>query len=217
MGDRNVRRLGLMLSLIALSGCDLPLPNVQDTVEPMDPSRRLIGEVQGEGEASPLLGSEVLVEGVVVRSLMGDSDDIGQEVKETLGEAGAGSATIGWFIQDEGDGNPATSDGLFVLDRGYDTSINLPAEAQYTMRMGSRVRTGDRVSVRGQVVELEQDVIADQPRTTGHAVSRGAQAGRVTAVAATSVTLVAPSERAQPITVAPVGSAETESSEAMRR
>jgi predicted extracellular nuclease len=58
-----------------------------------------IGAVQGTGAASPLDGQTVTVEGVVV----GDFQDDGQ-----LG---------GFFIQDpDGDGNLATSDGIFVFD-----------------------------------------------------------------------------------------------------
>lgn len=55
-----------------------------------------IGQVQGSGAASPLAGQLVTVEGVVV----GDFQGVGQ-----LG---------GFFLQD-GDGDPATSDGIFVV------------------------------------------------------------------------------------------------------
>lgn len=215
MRNKEVTGVALMAWMLACSACSLPA--TETVVEPIDPARKLIGTVQGAGAVSPLLGSDVLVEGVVVRNLMGDSDDVGQEMKETLGE-GAGSAAppIGWFIQDEGDGNAATSDGVFVLDQGYDTSINMPADAEYTMRLGSRVRTGDRVTVRGRVVELPQAQVADQPRSTGHPVSRGDADGSVTAIAAMSVTLMAPAERASPITVLPA-SAVSEATEAMRR
>lgn len=202
---------------LATTSCGFPLPGSQFHVEPMDPARKLIGQVQGQGASSPLLGSEVLIEGIVVRNLMGDSDDIGQELKETLGEGDRGTPTIGWFLQDEGDGNPVTSDGVFVLDQGYDTSINMPAEAEFTMRMGSRLRTGDRVTVRGTVVELPQEQTADQPRTTGHLVSRGEAGGTVTAIAAMSLTLVGSDERATAIVPVPlVGNADDESREGMR-
>lgn len=202
---------------LATTSCGFPLPGSQFHVEPMDPARKLIGQVQGQGASSPLLGSEVLIEGIVVRNLMGDSDDIGQELKETLSEGDRGTPTIGWFLQDEGDGNPATSDGVFVLDQGYDTSINMPAEAEFTMRMGSRLRTGDRVTVRGTVVELPQEQTADQPRTTGHLVSRGEVGGTVTAIAAMSLTLVGSDERATAIVPVPLaGNADDESREGMR-
>jgi predicted extracellular nuclease len=216
MDNRQGKWLGMAVLALMTSSCGFPLPGAQDAVEPLDPARKLIAVVQGEGASSALLGEEVLIEGVVVRNLMGDSDDLGQELKETLGEADAAAPTVGWFIQDEGDGNPVTSDGLFVLDQGYDTSINMPAETEYTMRMGSRVRTGDRVTVRGTVVELEQARVADQPRSTGHRVSHGAPDGTVTAIAAMSVTLVAPDERATAIVASPAVAGQGESSEGMR-
>ena len=145
MRNKEVKGVALMAWMLACSACSLPA--TETVVEPIDPARKLIGTVQGTGAVSPLLDGNVLVEGVVVRNLMGDSDDVGQEMKETLGE-GAGSAAppIGWFIQDEGDGNPATSDGVFVLDQGYDTSINMPADTEYTMRPGDRARAGGRVA-----------------------------------------------------------------------
>ena len=71
--------------------------------EPVDPCTvpvtHEIGAVQGAGDISPLDGQVVTVEGVVV----GDFQAPGQ-----LG---------GVFIQDaDGDGDPATSDGIFVFD-----------------------------------------------------------------------------------------------------
>ena len=202
---------------MATTSCGFPLPGSQFHVEPMDPARKLIGQVQGQGASSPLLGAEVLVEGIVVRNLMGDSDDIGQELKETMGEGDRGAATIGWFLQDEGDGNPATSDGVFVLDQGYDTSINMPAETEFTMRMGSRLRTGDRVAVRGTVVELPQQQVVDQPRSTGHRISRGDAGGTVTTIAAMSLTRVGSDERAAAIVpVAAAGTGDEESRDGMR-
>ncbi|WP_438853517.1 ExeM/NucH family extracellular endonuclease [Agromyces sp. M3QZ16-3] len=54
-----------------------------------------IGSVQGSGSASPVVGSTVQIEGVVV----GDFQDGGFD---------------GYYVQDTGDGDPATSDGIFV-------------------------------------------------------------------------------------------------------
>jgi len=73
--------------------------------------------VQGNGAASPLDGSEVATEGVVV----GDFQD-GKD---------------GFFIQDDtGDGDAATSDGIFVFSTSLDVNV------------------GDRVRVRGVVDEF---------------------------------------------------------------
>lgn len=74
-----------------------------------------IGKVQGAGEHSPLAGQEVTVEGVVTTAF--------------------GNALGGWFLQDGGDGDAATSDALFVV-------------AAETPNVGQRVR------VRGTVIEL---------------------------------------------------------------
>lgn len=208
----------LATTVLACSGCGFPLSADDDmAAEPMHPDRRLIGQVQGSGAVSPLLGEQVLIEGVVVRSLSGDGDDMTQEIGQTLGEGNRGRV-VGWFVQDEGDGDPATSDALFVLDRGYDTSLNMPAEAEFTMRMGNRVRSGDRIAVRGQVVEVPQADTAEQPRSAGHSVARGTPGDTVTAIAASSITLLALDERAVPIipqAVAPA-QAQQEQVEGMR-
>lgn len=72
--------------------------------------------IQGSGLASPLAGSAVSTEGVVVGNFQAGNN--------------------GFFIQDAaGDGNPATSDGIFVSGAS------------------TKVSSGDRVRVRGTVVE----------------------------------------------------------------
>jgi len=76
-----------------------------------------IYEIQGNGLESPLDGTEVVTEGIVV----GDFQEVGLK---------------GFHIQDEiGDGNPATSDGIFVYYTGLDVNV------------------GDYVRVRGNVDE----------------------------------------------------------------
>ncbi len=76
----------------------------------------VIGQIQGTGERSPLAGRAVMVDGVVTAVPDG-----------SLG---------GWFLQDAGDRDPATSDALFVIGDG-----------------GPPVRT--RVRVNGTVVEVD--------------------------------------------------------------
>lgn len=56
-----------------------------------------IGSVQGSGTATPVAGQTVRIEGVVV------------------GDFQAAGALGGYFLQDAGDGDSATSDGIFVL------------------------------------------------------------------------------------------------------
>lgn len=76
-----------------------------------------IGSVQGSGDVSARTGEIVTIEGTVVGQLDG--------------------ATGGWFVQDGGDGDPATSDGLFV-----ETGNRDPKPQQ-------------RVRIRGRVVERD--------------------------------------------------------------
>ncbi len=96
-----------------------------------------VGRVQGTGERSPLAGQDVMVEGVVTAV---PDDSLG-----------------GWFLQDAGDRDPATSDALFVID-------------------GSRPRVGARVRVRGTVVEVD----AGRSTRTGLRPTRVAPLGRAT-------------------------------------
>ncbi|WP_205586690.1 lamin tail domain-containing protein, partial [Pseudomonas aeruginosa] len=84
---------------------------------------RPIHEVQGAGAESPLVNQRVAIEGVVVGDFQNAS-----ELK-------------GFYVQQEDatvDGDPATSEGLFVYDGGN----------------GSDVKLGDRVRVIGQVREF---------------------------------------------------------------
>ncbi|GAA5527683.1 ExeM/NucH family extracellular endonuclease [Herpetosiphon gulosus] len=62
-----------------------------------------IGQVQGTGETSPSNGSVVTVQGTVVADF-----------------EGAQPALRGFYLQDAGDSNTATSDGIFVFNGGAD-------------------------------------------------------------------------------------------------
>ncbi|KAF1712379.1 endonuclease [Pseudoxanthomonas kalamensis DSM 18571] len=86
-----------------------------------------IGQVQGRGERSPLEGQAVAVTGTVSGNFV----------------RGLG----GFFLQDDGDNDPATSDALFVLP---------PEDAP-------ELRSGDRVRVRGTVFEQDDN---DHPGVT---------------------------------------------------
>ncbi|MEO6570676.1 MAG: hypothetical protein ABIO83_03945, partial [Ilumatobacteraceae bacterium] len=69
---------------------------------PTGPTERLIHEIQGTGETSPLVGERVVIEGIVV----GD-------------EEGPSPALRGFFVQEEdadADGDPSTSEGIFVFN-----------------------------------------------------------------------------------------------------
>lgn len=82
-----------------------------------------IGQVQGSGASSPSAGQSVTVEGVVTGDFQGEDGDQGD--------------LDGFYVQDAGDGDPATSDALFVYD---------PTAPQ--------VVPGDRVRVTGTVEEF---------------------------------------------------------------
>jgi predicted extracellular nuclease len=82
-----------------------------------------IGSVEGSGATSPLAGQTVTVRGVVVGDFEGSSPALG-----------------GFYLQDAGDGNDATSDGVFVFDRTF---------------AGATVSDGDLVEVTGKVSEFQ--------------------------------------------------------------
>ncbi|TYT26555.1 ExeM/NucH family extracellular endonuclease [Luteimonas viscosa] len=104
----------LLLAAGLLAACETPPSD--PSAAPRDDGVVAIGTVQGAGPASPLLDETVAVEGVVTGNFA----------------RGLG----GWFVQDAGDGDEATSDAVFVV-------ADEPAQ----------LRTGDRVRVRGRVVE----------------------------------------------------------------
>ncbi len=81
-----------------------------------------IGRIQGSEARSPRVGEQVVVEGVATGAMR--HPPLSDAVRD------------GWFLQDAGDGDPTTSDAVFVLDEG-----GLPV--------------GQRVRIRGTVVELD--------------------------------------------------------------
>lgn len=93
-----------------------------------------------------------------------------------------------------------------------------PGEGEFTLRLGTRVRSGDRVQVWGVVAEVAQAIAADQPRSSGQPVGRGDAAGSITTLKAGSITLLSPRERRPPIVLrqTPLARGGDESSEGMR-
>ena len=81
-----------------------------------------IAEIQGSGAESPLEGSEVAIAGVVVGDFQTDPD--------------GNNPLRGFNVQDAGDSDPATSDGIFVFNDAVPVSV------------------GDVVHVVGTVVEF---------------------------------------------------------------
>src|SRR5690606_12792853 len=109
--------LPLSLVLAALmAGCGTPAVEAPGAAPVRAEGVLAIGQVQGDGAASPLLDRSVTVEGVVTGNF--------------------GRHLGGWFVQDAGDGDAATSDAIFVV-AGEDPGL----------------RAGDKVRVHGRVVE----------------------------------------------------------------
>lgn len=92
-----------------------------------------IGSVQGSGDASPIVGQTVTIQGIVTAL-----------------------RTTGFFVQDSGDGNPATSDGVFVF------TSSAPS--------GNAV-LGNALCVTGQVAEFSGQTELNSP--TFFAISSG--------------------------------------------
>lgn len=89
---------GSQLALLEFSPQPAPsaTPTSSLSQPPAAPQPRSIGEIQGRGHSSPYLGETVRTQGVVTAT-----------------------ARNGFYVQDPvGDGDPATSDGLFVFTGG---------------------------------------------------------------------------------------------------
>lgn len=86
------------LSILGTFGCGGATP----PAEPPAPEVLKIGAVQGSTNTSPYAGTEVTVEGVVTGNFQTGGFN-------------------GYFIQDDGDDDDTTSDGLFVYAPGADT------------------------------------------------------------------------------------------------
>ncbi len=199
-----------LLGGLTLAGCDeSPSP-----IATRDPATLAIGSIQGREARSPLEGHEVVVEGVVTLNLVGDEDRPGLAFAEAVaGEQDV--ARAGWFIQDGGDGDHATADALYVPERP-DTVLILPADAQVTMRIGSMLRSGDRVAVRGRVVEHPAPVVRDRAHRAR--VSHGEPGGTLTAIEASHIEIFSREERPKPLVLVSIEpeAAFEEASEGMR-
>ena len=111
--------------------------------EPPPPTNDLTGipDIQGTGSSSPLDGRSVTISGVVT----GDFQETDSDTRRNL---------QGFFLQDAADGDPDSSDGVFVFD-GTTPGVD--------------VKVGDVVEVSGTVNEYfgETQVQADSVRITG--------------------------------------------------
>ncbi|MEM9689622.1 MAG: ExeM/NucH family extracellular endonuclease [Pseudomonadota bacterium] len=134
MNNRISARLTAVFALLGLAACggggggvtSTPAPPAPPPPPPPPTSSTPIGEVQGTGSASPLVGQTVAVEGVVV----GDFQE---------GDADTGSNLGGFYIVGFPDASLDSSDGIFIFD-GDTPSTD--------------VSVGDSVSVTGEVSEF---------------------------------------------------------------
>lgn len=116
----------------------------ESTGAPLQPDGPVrVGDVQGSGDTSPLVGVEVSIRGVVTGDFQYSDDD----TRRNLG---------GFYVQGEPDGNAASSDGIFVFD-GTAPRVD--------------VTVGDVVEIRGRVQEFfgETQIEAASVRVTGSA------------------------------------------------
>lgn len=90
-------------STLGTLNCDGVEPTDPPTTDPTDPPAGdvlAIGTVQGDGDVSPLVGETVTIQGHVVGSFQGENQ------------------FNGYYVQDAGDDDDATSDGIFVYAPG---------------------------------------------------------------------------------------------------
>jgi predicted extracellular nuclease len=106
-----------------------------------NPGLTTIGQIQGSGAASPVVDQPITLEAIVT----GDFQDNDADTGRNLG---------GFYVQGADDGDPATSDGIFVYDgRNPATDVD----------------PGDAVTITGTVREFfgETQVEADSVTVTG--------------------------------------------------
>ncbi|MEV5743294.1 ExeM/NucH family extracellular endonuclease [Microbispora rosea] len=117
------------------SASPTPSPTPTPTGDACDlPANRQIAEVQGSGDASPLAGQTVRVEGIVT----GDFQETGQQ--------------SGFYFQDPTpDSDPATSDGLFAFARASFKDV----------KAGDRVLVTGRVTEFNGLTELSPVTAVD--------------------------------------------------------
>ena len=99
---KKMKAISIKVVILVLLAMLMPLNAAADEHGDCGDPYTPIYEIQGNGAESPFLGSDVVTEGIVTVDLQKSSE------------------LSGFFIQDRfGDGDPATSDGLFVYHRDY--------------------------------------------------------------------------------------------------
>ena len=124
-----------------------------------------VGEIQGktldtedgQADASPLVGQQVFVRGVVT-----------QRIRQ---QTSSGGTNYSFFIQDSlgaADGDPLTSDGVMVFIGGFTTVLNITSgQPNYFPEVG------DQVVLRGNVVEFFNLTELGSPRFVSEEIDEG--------------------------------------------
>jgi hypothetical protein len=129
---------------------------------PPPPIPRPIGEVQGvvtddvDGATfeSPLEGQQVVVQGVVTQ--------------KTLARSQSGAPQNGFFLQDTpatADGDPRTSDGVFVFLGGFTTLLRADGGPAYLPQVGDELLLRANVTEFFALTELTSPRLLDVPAT----------------------------------------------------
>ena len=128
----------------AASGYTLGTASATATVLDDDTTTTAISTIQGTGTASPLVGKTVTIEGVVTGDYQNGDGDTARNLQ-------------GFFVQMiSGDGNPLTSDGIFIY------------QTDGASGPGTNVNVGDIVRVTGVVTEAyNQTELVVGTSTTG--------------------------------------------------
>ena len=143
-----------------LDGIGLP----GDQVVTPPPVLRSIGEVQGavtdttDGATfeSPLRGQQVFVQGVVTQ--------------KTLARTSSGALQNGFFLQNTpatADGDPNTSDGIFVFLGGFTTLLRVDGGPAYLPQVGDELVLRATVTEFFALTELSSPRLVEVP-STGH-------------------------------------------------
>nr|WP_159063624.1 ExeM/NucH family extracellular endonuclease [Thaumasiovibrio occultus] len=111
--------LRLLPMIAALTACNMASDEAPLAVTACGESATSISEIQGRGATSPLEGEFVTLEGVVTAVV---------------------PAQHGFYLQDGGDGDPATSDGIFVYDKGDTVSVSEGMRVRLTAQVGEFYR-----------------------------------------------------------------------------
>ena len=136
----------------AAAGYTLGTATATGTVLDDDNTTTAISTIQGSGTASPLIGNTVTIQGVVTGDYQNGDGDAARNLQ-------------GFFVQMiSGDGNPLTSDGIFIYQTDGATTP------------GTNVNIGDIVRVTGVVTEAynQTELVVGNSATGINIVTAGA-------------------------------------------